>query len=60
MRRPGTPPHPYFAEATSGERERGSGAGGPTVQSLAYTLINDTIRPFTSAWHLRLTAHDAR
>ena len=36
------------------------GGGGPTVQSLAYTLINDTIRPFTTTWHPRLTAHEAR
>ncbi|WP_043675067.1 toll/interleukin-1 receptor domain-containing protein [Streptomyces xylophagus] len=38
--------------------ERGSGA--PTVQSLAYALINDTIRPFTAAWHPRLAAYEAR
>ncbi|MEV6511562.1 hypothetical protein AB0M61_36310 [Streptomyces sp. NPDC051642] len=38
--------------------ERGSGA--PTVQSLAHTLINDTIRPFTSTWHPRLAAYEAR
>jgi hypothetical protein len=38
--------------------ERGSGA--PTVQSLAYALINDTIRPFTSTWHPRLAAYEAR
>ncbi|MEU9169510.1 toll/interleukin-1 receptor domain-containing protein [Streptomyces sp. NPDC048420] len=36
------------------------GGVGPTVQSLAYTLINDTIRPFTTTWHPRLTAHEAR
>ncbi|MFF1307395.1 TIR domain-containing protein [Streptomyces sp. NPDC058307] len=36
------------------------GIGGPTVQSLAYTLINDTIRPFTSTWHPRLAAYEAR
>ena len=38
--------------------ERGTGA--PTVQSLAYTLVNDTIRPFTSTWHPRLAAYEAR
>lgn len=36
------------------------GAGAPTVQSLAYALINDTIRPFTSTWHPRLAAYEAR
>jgi hypothetical protein len=36
------------------------GADGPTVQSLAYTLINDTIRPFTGTWHPRLAAYEAR
>jgi hypothetical protein len=36
------------------------GTEGPTVQSLAYTLINDTIRPFTSTWHPRLAAYEAR
>ncbi|ELS52463.1 toll/interleukin-1 receptor domain-containing protein [Streptomyces viridochromogenes] len=40
--------------------ERGSQTGAPTVQSLAYTLINETIRPFTSTWHPRLAAHEAR
>ena len=38
--------------------ERGSGA--PTVQSLAYALVNDTLRPFTSTWHPRLAAYEAR
>ncbi|MET9965023.1 toll/interleukin-1 receptor domain-containing protein [Streptomyces sp. NPDC006356] len=37
--------------------ERGTRA--PTVQSLAYRLINDTIRPFTSTWHPRLSAYEA-
>jgi len=36
------------------------GTAGPTVQSLAYTLINDTIRPFTGTWHPRLAAYEAR
>jgi hypothetical protein len=36
------------------------GTARPTVQSLAYTLINDTIRPFTSTWHPRLAAYEAR
>ncbi len=40
--------------------ERGSDAGRPTVQDLAYTLINDTIRPFTGTWHPRLAAYEAR
>ncbi|GHI08513.1 TIR protein [Streptomyces cellostaticus] len=41
--------------------ERGAPASGaPTVQSLAYTLVNDTIRPFTTTWHPRLAAHEAR
>ncbi len=37
----------------------GSAAGVATVQSLAYALINDTIRPFTTTWHPRLAAHEA-
>ncbi|NUT29332.1 MAG: toll/interleukin-1 receptor domain-containing protein [Streptomyces sp.] len=40
--------------------ERGTETGAPTVHSLAYTLINDTIRPFTSTWHPRLAAYEAR
>ncbi|MBE8473038.1 toll/interleukin-1 receptor domain-containing protein [Streptomyces justiciae] len=40
--------------------ERGSAGGAPTVQSLAYGLINDVIRPFTSTWHPRLAAYEAR
>jgi hypothetical protein len=36
------------------------GTDGPTVQNLAYRLINDTIRPFTSTWHPRLAAYEAR
>jgi len=40
--------------------ERGSGTGRPTVQSLADVLINDTIRPFTTSWHPRLAAYEAR
>lgn len=40
--------------------EHASGSGAPTVQSLAYALINDTIRPFTSTWHPRLAAYEAR
>lgn len=36
------------------------GGAGPTVQGLGYALINDTIRPFTSAWHPRLAAYEAR
>ncbi|MDX2541221.1 TIR domain-containing protein [Streptomyces sp. WI04-05B] len=36
----------------------GSTAGAVTVQSLAYALINDTIRPFTTTWHPRLAAHE--
>ncbi|MDF3149349.1 TIR protein, partial [Streptomyces sp. T21Q-yed] len=40
--------------------ERGSATGAPTVQSLAYVLINETIRPFTSTWHPRLAAYEAR
>ncbi|MDQ1044597.1 toll/interleukin-1 receptor domain-containing protein [Streptomyces sp. V4I2] len=40
--------------------EQGSQAGAPTVQSLAYTLINDVIRPFTTPWHPRLAAYEAR
>ncbi|WP_416967265.1 TIR domain-containing protein [Streptomyces sp. 4F14] len=35
------------------------GAGAPTVQSLAYSLVNEVIRPFTTAWHPRLTAYEA-
>ncbi|WP_075735766.1 tetratricopeptide repeat protein [Streptomyces acidiscabies] len=35
------------------------GTGAPTVQSLSYSLINDVIRPFTTAWHPRLTAYEA-
>lgn len=37
----------------------GSAPGAATVQSLAYALINDTIRPFTTTWHPRLAAHEA-
>ncbi|WP_241826948.1 hypothetical protein [Streptomyces graminilatus] len=37
----------------------GSAAGAATVQSLAYALINDTIRPFTTTWHPRLATHEA-
>ncbi|WP_232108213.1 hypothetical protein [Streptomyces gossypiisoli] len=40
--------------------ERGAESGAPTVQNLAYTLINDTIRPFTTTWHPRLAAYEAR
>ncbi|MDH6626957.1 hypothetical protein M2271_004780 [Streptomyces sp. LBL] len=40
--------------------ERGTDGGAPTVQSLAYTLINDVIRPFTTPWHPRLAAYEAR
>ncbi|KUO03973.1 toll/interleukin-1 receptor domain-containing protein [Streptomyces caeruleatus] len=40
--------------------ERGSVSGAPTVQNLAYVLINETIRPFTSTWHPRLAAYEAR
>ncbi|MFJ8080468.1 TIR domain-containing protein [Streptomyces sp. NPDC096205] len=40
--------------------EPGSATGSPTVQDLAYTLVNDVIRPFTAAWHPRLAAHEAR
>ncbi|MFG2548893.1 TIR domain-containing protein [Streptomyces sp. NPDC048581] len=40
--------------------ERGSETGAPTVQNLAYTLINETIRPFTGTWHPRLAAYEAR
>lgn len=40
--------------------ERGSADGTPTVQTLAYGLINDVIRPFTSTWHPRLAAYEAR
>lgn len=40
--------------------ERGTAGGAPTVQSLAYGLINDVIRPFTSTWHPRLAAYEAR
>ncbi|KUO22800.1 toll/interleukin-1 receptor domain-containing protein [Streptomyces dysideae] len=40
--------------------ERGAETGTPTVQSLAYTLINDVIRPFTSRWHPLLAAYEAR
>ncbi|GCB50286.1 toll/interleukin-1 receptor domain-containing protein [Streptomyces sp. NL15-2K] len=40
--------------------EPGSQTGAPTVQSLAYTLINDVIRPFTTPWHPRLAAYEAR
>jgi hypothetical protein len=39
--------------------ERGAGSGGPTVQGLAYDLINTTIRPFTTTWHPRLAAYEA-
>ncbi|MEX3104537.1 MULTISPECIES: toll/interleukin-1 receptor domain-containing protein [unclassified Streptomyces] len=35
------------------------GTGARTVQSLAYSLVNDVIRPFTTAWHPRLTAYEA-
>ncbi|MFF4216062.1 tetratricopeptide repeat protein [Streptomyces nondiastaticus] len=40
-------------------------AGGPppegarTVHAIAYDLLNDTLRPFTSTWHPRLAAHEA-
>ncbi|WP_199830692.1 hypothetical protein [Streptomyces sp. MMG1533] len=40
--------------------EQGADGGAPTVQSLAYTLINDVIRPFTTSWHPRLAAYEAR
>ncbi|MGW0760080.1 TIR domain-containing protein [Streptomyces sp. NPDC002814] len=40
--------------------ERGTEGGTPTVQSLAYSLINDAIRPFTGTWHPRLAAYEAR
>ncbi|MDO0915762.1 toll/interleukin-1 receptor domain-containing protein [Streptomyces sp. DT2A-34] len=40
--------------------EHGSETGAPTVQNLAYALINETIRPFTSTWHPRLAAYEAR
>ncbi|WP_369367404.1 TIR domain-containing protein [Streptomyces sp. CG4] len=40
--------------------EQGTAEGAATVQSLAYALINDTIRPFTSTWHPRLAAYEAR
>ncbi|AOR37441.1 hypothetical protein BFF78_31285 [Streptomyces fodineus] len=40
--------------------EQGSPAGATTVQGLAYALINDTIRPFTTTWHPRLAAYEAR
>ncbi|WP_053744925.1 toll/interleukin-1 receptor domain-containing protein [Streptomyces sp. NRRL WC-3618] len=40
--------------------ERGADLGRPTVQSLAYALVNDTIRPFTTPWHPRLAAYEAR
>lgn len=40
--------------------ERGSAGGAATVQNLAYVLINDVIRPFTSTWHPRLAAYEAR
>ncbi|MBD0844509.1 toll/interleukin-1 receptor domain-containing protein [Streptomyces sp. TRM68416] len=36
------------------------GADAPTVQKLAYALINESIRPFTSTWHPRLAAYEAR
>ncbi|QNP73317.1 toll/interleukin-1 receptor domain-containing protein [Streptomyces roseirectus] len=35
------------------------GAGAQTVQSLAYSLVNEVIRPFTTTWHPRLTAYEA-
>ncbi|CAM5573284.1 TIR domain-containing protein [Streptomyces abikoensis] len=40
-------------------------AGGPppegarTIYAIAYDLLNDTLRPFTSTWHPRLAAHEA-
>ncbi|WP_225096548.1 toll/interleukin-1 receptor domain-containing protein [Streptomyces sp. CoH27] len=40
--------------------EQGTAEGAVTVQSLAYALINDTIRPFTTTWHPRLAAYEAR
>ncbi|MEV5874965.1 toll/interleukin-1 receptor domain-containing protein [Streptomyces sp. NPDC052101] len=39
--------------------EQGTAEGATTVQSLAYALINDTIRPFTTTWHPRLAAYEA-
>ncbi|WP_155055309.1 toll/interleukin-1 receptor domain-containing protein [Streptomyces blattellae] len=38
----------------------GAQTGAPTVQNLAYALINDVIRPFTSTWHPRLAAYEPR
>jgi hypothetical protein len=35
-------------------------AAGPTVRALAYDLLNDTLRPFTSRWHPLLAAHEAQ
>ncbi|KUN03913.1 TIR protein [Streptomyces yokosukanensis] len=40
--------------------EQGTADGAATVQSLAYALINGTIRPFTTTWHPRLAAYEAR
>ncbi|WP_217207561.1 toll/interleukin-1 receptor domain-containing protein [Streptomyces sp. AC550_RSS872] len=40
--------------------ERGSASGAPTVQHLAYVLINETIRPFTGTWHPLLSAYESR
>ncbi|GAB2739124.1 hypothetical protein [Streptomyces bullii] len=40
--------------------DRGSGTGAPTVQSLAQSLVDDILSPFTSTWHPRLAAHEAR
>ncbi|WP_053653587.1 toll/interleukin-1 receptor domain-containing protein [Streptomyces sp. MMG1121] len=40
--------------------EQGTPEGAATVQSLAYALINGTIRPFTTTWHPRLAAYEAR
>ncbi|MFJ3668539.1 hypothetical protein ACIPSE_19055 [Streptomyces sp. NPDC090106] len=34
-------------------------AGQPTVPGLCDALVNDVIGPFTTAWHPRLTAHEA-
>ncbi|GHH02886.1 tetratricopeptide repeat protein [Streptomyces lanatus] len=40
--------------------EGSSESGASTVQNLAYALINEAIRPFTSVWHPRLAAYEAR
>ncbi|WP_420312450.1 hypothetical protein ACOB87_37185 [Streptomyces sp. YS-B37] len=42
------------------EPERDSGTETPSVQSIAHTLIHETITPFTGTWHPRLAVYETR